>query len=121
MSATLDPDLQPVDQLLDAWARDARQGQGGGMHPLERLRLLHDGVVLGGEQLSNDEILILVDRVYLDSPPRTKALLDVWYKSSSPAQVKAHRLGISRAALYTHWRATLWFFRGALRSRGLCI
>jgi hypothetical protein len=48
-------------------------------------------------------------------------MIDAWYKSASPAQVKANRLGISRAALYTHWRATLWFFRGALRSRGLCI
>ena len=122
MTAQLDPELVPVDQLLDAWARDAREGgQGGGMHPLERLRLIHDGAVLGAAQLSNDEIMILVDRAYLDSPPRTKALLSAWYKSSAPAQVKAHRLGISRAALYTHWRAALWYLRGALRTKGLTI
>jgi hypothetical protein len=121
MTASLDPELQPVNQLLDAWARDAREGQGGGMHPLERLRLLHDGAVLGGERLSNDEILILVDRVYLDSPPRTKALIDAWYKSNSPVQTKAYRLGISRTTIYRHWNITLSYFRGALRARGLMI
>jgi hypothetical protein len=121
MTAQLDPDLIPIDQLLDAWARDGREGRGGGMHPLERLRLIHDGAVLGAAQLSNDEILILVDRAYLDSPERTRALLDVWYKSGTPAQVKAYRLGISRAALYVHWRAALWYLRGVLRTRGLTI
>jgi hypothetical protein len=121
MTAQLDPDLIKIDQLLDAWARDGRPGQGGGMHPLERLRLIHDGVVLGGDRLSNDEIMILLDQAYLTSPPRTKALLDVWYKSSSPAQVKAHRLGISRAALYTHWRAALWYLLGVLREKGLTL
>ena len=81
MAAQLDADLAPTDQLLDAWARDGRQGQGGGMHPLEVMRLMHEGQVLGAEKLSTDEILILVDKTYLASPPRTKALIDVWYLS----------------------------------------
>lgn len=119
MTVKLDQELAPTDQLLDAWARDGRQGQGGGMHPLEVMRLLHEGQVLGSDKLSTDEILIIVDKTYLTSPVKTKALIDVWYKSSAPAQVKAKRLGISRAALYTHWKAVLWYFRGALRAQGL--
>lgn len=121
MTAQLDPELVPTDNLLDAWARDGRQGQGGGMHPLEIMRLLHEGAVLGADKLSTDEILILVDKTYLASPARTKALIDVWYKSPAPVTVKAKRLGISRAALYVQWRAVLWYVRGALRAQGLGI
>lgn len=121
MTATIDPELVAVDKLLDAWARDAREGgQGGGMHPLERLRLLHDGAVFGSDApMSNDEILIIVDRAYLMCPVRTRAVLSAWYKSQAPAEVKARRLGISRTALYTHWKSALWFIRGVLIARGL--
>jgi hypothetical protein len=121
MPAQLEADLAPTDQLLDAWARDGREGQGGGMHPLEVMRLIHEGAVLGADKLSTDEILILVDKTYLASPARTKALIDVWYKSPLPVTVKAKRLGISRAAMYTQWKAMLWYFRGALRSSGLIV
>lgn len=119
MTAQLDPELVPVDQLLDAWARDARTGTGGGMHPLERLRLIHDGAVLGGAQLSNDEIMILVDQTFLASPPRTKLLIEIWYRVGSPVTVKAKRLGISRDMIYKHWRDALWYLKGALRAKGL--
>lgn len=119
MTVKIDPELVAVDRILDAWARDARDtGAGGGMHPLERLRLLHDGAVFGSK-MSNDEIMIIVDRAFLMCPVRTQAILSVWYRSNAPAQVKAHRLGISRTALYNHWRAALWFIRGALVARGL--
>jgi hypothetical protein len=121
MTSNLDPELVATDQLLDAWARDARRGTGGGMHPLERLRLIHDGVILGPPEMSNDDILMIVDRAYLECPEKTRALISIWYKSNAPAQVKAHRLGISRAALYSHWRAALWFLRGLLRGRGLSV
>lgn len=124
MSATIDPELVGVDSLLEAWARDAREGgQGGGMHPLERLRLLQLGAVFvaGGERaMSNDEIMIIVDRAYLLCPERTRAILTVWYKSgNAPAEVKARRLGISRNTLYAQRRAALWFIRGILIARGL--
>jgi hypothetical protein len=122
MKTNLDPELVATDKLLDAWARDGRRGTGGGgMHPLERLRLLHDGVVLGPPDMSNDEVMIIVDRAVLDSPERTRLLLATWYKSNSPSQVKARRLGISRSALYTHWRAALWYIRGLLRGRGISV
>lgn len=118
MSACLDPDLQPTDRLLDVWARDDRQG-GGGPHPLVTLALLHDGEVLGGAPLSPDDVMIVVDKAYLSSPPRVQAFLRVWYKSPDAAPTKARRLGISRSALYVEWKATLWFMRGSLRARGL--
>jgi hypothetical protein len=121
MTAQLDPELVAVNSLMEAWGRDARDtGSRGGMHPLERLRLLHDGAVFGCE-MSNDEIMISVDRVFLMCPARTRAMLLVWYRSHAhaPSTVKSHRLGISRTALYNHWRAALWFIRGALVARGL--
>jgi hypothetical protein len=65
--------------------------------------------------------MIAVDQAILRSPERVKAVITVWYKNRGPAEVKAKRLGISRAALYIHWKAALWFLRGALRARGLAV
>jgi hypothetical protein len=119
MTVALSSELVPTDNLLDAWARDRWQGLGGGLHPLEVMRLLHEGVALGEEKLSTDDILIIVDQAYLRSPPKTKALVSVWYQDRGAVVTKAKRLGISRSALYTEWRATLHYFRGVFRTKGL--
>jgi hypothetical protein len=120
MAVKLDPELTATDALLDAWSRDGKFGIGGGMHPLEVMRLLHEGEALS-PQLSNDEVMIIVDQTVLRSPPRVKAFVTNWYKSNAPAQVKAHRLGISRSALYVEWKAVLWFMRGCFRSKGISV
>jgi hypothetical protein len=119
VTVSLSPELVPTDNLLDAWARDRWQGLGGGLHPLEVMRLLHEGVALGKERLSTDDILIIVDQTYLQSPAKTKALVTVWYQDRGAVISKAKRLGISRSALYIEWKATLHYFRGAFRTKGL--
>jgi hypothetical protein len=116
---TLYPALQPTDRLLDIWSRDDRSIGGGGLHPLEVMRLLQEGQVLGPEQLSNDAVMIIVDQSILKSPADVQAFLKVWYKSHAPSHVKADRLQISRAALYTRWHAMLWYMRGTFRGKGL--
>lgn len=119
MRTALDPALQPTDRLLDIWSREDRAIGSGGLHALEVMRLLHEGQVLGPDQLSNDAVMIIVDQSILKSPADVQAFLKVWYKSPAPSHVKADRLKISRAALYTRWHAMLWYMRGTFRGKGL--
>lgn len=114
----LDPDLIKTDALLDIWARDGRVGDGGGIHPLEVMRLLHEGQILG-ETLSNDEVMIIMDQNFMRSPPRVKSFFTVWYKQGGSSDQKAKRLGMSRASLYIELKLNLAFFRGGLRASGL--
>lgn len=118
----IDPELQTVDRLCDAWARDGYYGSmgSGGMNPLEVLRLLAEGQVIGGA-VSNDEIMIAVDQSILKAPARYKSTLTVWYKTPHPVEVKAKRLGLSRTALYTEWKMALAYLRGALHARGISV
>jgi len=117
----IDPDLEATDRLLDVWSLD-RYDEGGrrGLHPLEVMRLLNDGEVLG-EKISNDEVMIIVDQSVLRAPRRVRATVEVWYRGSGPAEVKAKRLGISRAALYSEWKMSVAYMRATFRSKGLAV
>lgn len=121
MAALLDPGLQPTDRLLDIWAREDRPIGGGGLHPLEVLKLLQDGQVLGPDNLTNDEVMIIVDQSVLKSPPEVREFLKVWYKNPAPVHIKAVRIGLSRTAIYTRWHAMLWYMRGTFREKGLAV
>lgn len=120
--ARIDPDLETVDRLCDIWSKDGYYTGTGeaGLHPLEVMRLLSDGEVLGGK-LSDDQVMIAVDQSILKSPPRIRSVLTVWYKHPGPAEVKAKRLSISRRALYTEWKMALVHLRATLRERGLAV
>ncbi len=121
MPAALDPVLQPTDRLLDIWAREDRPVRGGGLHPLEVMRLLQEGQVLGAESLTNDEVMIIVDQSILRSPQDVQAFLRVWYKQPSPVYIKAQRLGYSRTAIYGRWKEVLSFMRGTFHAKGLAV
>lgn len=121
MRPALDPALQATDRLLDIWSRDDRAIGGGGLHPLEVMRLLQEGQVLGPEQLSNDAVMIIVDQSILKSPADVQAFLKIWYKNPAPVRVKAQRIGVSPRTIYTRWNANLWYMRGTFRAKGLAV
>ena len=116
---SLDPALESIDRLATRWAAGERQN--GSLHPLEAIRLLHDGAVLGGGAIPTPEDIMKFDECYMRSPKREQAVVSVWYKSGGSAEQKAKRLGISRATLYVEWKRTLSYFRGWLKANGLDI
>lgn len=120
MAAKLDKELEPVDRLLARWARD-KMPQGKPLHPLVAMQLMHDGAVLGSAPPGNQNELILVDQTVLKSPPRTKALLNLWYGTKTPTEVIASRIGVSRSTVYSEWSKALHYMRGALRAQGLSV
>ncbi len=120
MTARLDPQLESTNRLLEIWGRDERAGSGG-LHPLYAAELLSKGEQLGGAPLAPDDVMVIVERTVLSSPGPTRALLKVWYRSNDAAEVKARRLGLSRATLYVHWNHALHYVRGRLHEAGLMV
>lgn len=119
--ASIDPDLVRVDQLCDAWSRDGNYiPTRSSLHPLEAMRLKREGELLGID-VADEEALFHVDQVILKSPARIRTVITVWYKNPGPADVKAKRLGLSRAALYIEWRMALVHLRAVLMERGVAV
>ena len=116
-AARLDPQLAPIDRLASRWACGDREH--GSLHPLEAIRLLHDGAVLGGGPIPSSIDLLKFDECFIASAPRDQAIIVVWYRSGGSSEQKAKRLGISRASLYIEWGRTLCYFRGWLRAHGI--
>ena len=115
---TLDPDLKKIDKVAERWAKDQRGG-GAKLHPLELMRLLHDGAVLGGfagDDWADD--LIAFDKAFVQAPMGTKRVIQTWYQSGGSSEQKARRLGISRAQIYVDWKNALRYFRGWLLACG---
>lgn len=115
----LDASLIGTDNLLKRWAAGERLGGGRGLHPLEAIRLLHDGAVLGGSDAPTAEEIMILDEIISTGPKDTKALLELWYRDSSPVNLKAQRLRISRTVLYTRYKEHLQYIRGRLHGRGV--
>ncbi len=113
----LSGDLERVDRLLDRWGSYDRHGEPKPLHPLEAIRMLHDGAVLGGGSGQEPEWIEVVDSIVIAAPRDVNALLKVWYATGTPVSVKAQRLGISRAAIYVHWKGALRYVQGALGPR----
>lgn len=105
-----------VDSLLERFFKATSRRRA--MHPLEAIRLMHDGAVLGGGSSVFPEDLALVDRVIAEAYIDTRAFLDIWYRDSSSVQQKADRLGISRTDIYKVWKQHLGYLAGALRTHG---
>jgi hypothetical protein len=116
---SLDPELEDVDKLAGRWACGERDR--GSMHPLEAIRLLHDGAILGGGHIPTPEDVLKFDECYVQSSTKDRSLISVWYQTGGSSEQKAKRLGISRATLYVEWKRTLSYFRGWLRAHGLDI
>jgi hypothetical protein len=115
----LDVSLIETDNLLRRWAAGERLGGGGGLHPLEAIRLLHDGAVLGGSDAPAAEEIMILDEIISTGPVETKAFIKTWYCNSSPVYLKAQRLGISRTVIYTKHKEHLQYVRGRLHGRGV--
>lgn len=115
MGGKLPDDLELVDALMSRWARGMHEGPGGGRHPLEVIRLMHDGAVLGG----GDEgaWYEIVDSEVTKSPVDVKQIVVAWYCRRGPPEVKARKFGISRTAFYDRWRGALRYMQGALKSK----
>ena len=118
-TAAPDPRLKLVDQLADRWSRLGFEG--GRLHPLEAMRLMHDGAVLGGTSAPMADDVLAFDQEYAKAPTREKLVIDVWYCSGGSALQKAHRMHISRATLYLEWKAALSYMRGRLHGRGIAV
>jgi hypothetical protein len=117
---SLDPELEDVDKLAGRWASGDRSS-GATLHPLEAIRLLHDGAVLGGGQIPTPEDVLKFDECYMQSSSKDRSLIAVWYQTGGSSEQKARRLGISRSTLYVEWKRTLSYFRGWLRAHGIDI
>ncbi len=115
---TLHERLVPVDELGKRWARWGEDRPS--LHPLEAMRLLHDGAVLGGgSKLMPDDIRAF-DEVLCAAPEEKNALLKLWYmkRHLTSAQI-ADRLRISRSSLYIYRNDALWYMLGALNTKGV--
>jgi hypothetical protein len=112
MTATLAPDLQPIDRVLTRWGKHERRPSMP-IHPLEKIRMLHDGAVFSGPVPEPDWIL-LIDSAVTKAPNEVRVLIVRWYCFADPVTVKAQRLGLSRASLYTHWHGALRYMQGSL-------
>jgi len=55
----------------------------------------------------DDATAIVVDKIILKSPPRTRRVIVKWYRTQLPQPVIAEQLGLSERTLITAWRLTL--------------
>jgi len=115
----LDSELRGVDGLAERYYRG--QFRSGPLHPLEAMRLMHDGAVLGSSPQSMSDAELAFDQIRATAPDRERLTMDCWYSTGGSAAQKAKRLSISRATLYLHWKTALGYFRGRLHEKGLAI
>lgn len=122
--AGLDDRLIPVDALGRRWASWGRAARST-LHPLDAIRLMHDGAVLGGGPKGMPDDVRLWDECLESDHLASEhaALLIAWYSrgTSTPTRVIADRVGISRATIYRHWHKALEAMRESLNKRGLRI
>lgn len=115
-STKLDSELCGVNTLAERYYRSVREA--AKLHPLELMRLLHDGAVLGGVMNSMTDDEVAFDQIRATAPKRERGTLDDWYQTGGSAAQKAKRRGVSRATLYLHWKSALGYFRGRLHEKG---
>ena len=116
-STKLEAELQGVNSLAERYYRNVREA--AKLHPLELMRLLHDGAVLGGVLGVMPDDQVAFDQVRATAPTRERVTMDDWYTSGGSAAQKAKRRGVARATLYLHWKSALGYFRGRLHEKGL--
>lgn len=111
----MDPKLVPINAVAERWSKADRQHSP--LHPLERMRLMHDGAVLGGAGGDTADVECF-DKGYCAADQGTKAILNVWYRNTGSVDTKAKRIGCSREDLYREWRAALVEMKGFMRAHG---
>lgn len=117
---SIPPGLFETDQLLRRWGSESRRYvNSGGMHPLERIRLLRDGAVFSQAAPAPQEYEI-IDQILASSPDDTRTFIVLWYASSDRTVMqKAHVMNISRAQAYIELKMHLSYMRGRLNARGV--
>jgi len=116
-STKLDAELQGVNSLAERYYRNVREA--AKLHPLELMRLLHDGAVLGGVLGEMPDDQVAFDQVRATAPKRERGVMDDWYTSGGSSAQKAKHRGICRATIYLHWKSALGYFRGRLHEKGI--
>jgi hypothetical protein len=112
----IDSELIGINNVAERWAKADRQRPQ--LHPLEAMRLMHDGAVLGGGPRGIADDVAAFDEVYSKAPKATQQTIKVWYCNGLPVNLKAERLRVSRATLYARWREALRFMHGGLWVKG---
>lgn len=118
MAIQLAEEFRKTDKMCDRWAKERRDVADSLKCTLHNMALRKEGVVLEGPfEMSDDSLL--VDRIYLSSPPKEQSILIVWYADSAPVPIKARKLGIARSSLYVVWKEVLSYVRGRLHGFGV--
>lgn len=114
------PALSETYLLLQRWggSRGSREGNGG-MHPLERIRLLRDGAIFCAPAPEPKEYEI-IDQILATSPDDTCAFIIFWFtERGRTVNQKANVMNISRAQAYIELKMHLSYMRGRLNARGV--
>jgi hypothetical protein len=109
---SLDPQLAIVDEMLQRWA--ASVGTGLPIDPEK-----YDPPNKARPEPLDDETAVIVDRLVMRAPKPFPRLINDWYRSQYPREVIAHRIGVSRSALYVEHRSALWYLKGRLHEAGV--
>lgn len=119
-STSIENCLIATDHLLHKWGRGDGADRGPGIHPLKKIQLMHDGAIFGGGPIPPPREIEVCERIVLTSPQETQAFLKLWYRDTvTPVYVKADRLRISRAKIYTEWSKHVGYIRGRLHGHGV--
>jgi len=113
--------LFETDQLLRRWGGENRRYiNSGGIHPLERIRLLRDGAVFSAPAPEPGEYEI-IDQILATSPDDTRAFIIFWYEPSRTVIQKANVMNRSRAQAYNELKNHLSYMKGRLNARGVWV
>jgi hypothetical protein len=131
VTIALDRELISTDALIRRWFRLEWRSSPATLHPLEKIRLLHDGAVFGGGVPGKEPADLAACSEIMDDLKRKHrraedgaSLWDfavLWYDDAAPIDEKARRQEISRATLYRRWRSLLIYFRERLRVKGASV
>jgi hypothetical protein len=110
MKYLLVSELIGTDRILTRWAVSV--GDGLRDQPWQEVTRSQVPVL-------NDQVAIVVDQLILRSPPRTRELTELWYRTPLPREALAKKLHVHRDTLYVRWNAALHYFRGRFESSPL--
>lgn len=99
-TAALPVELIPVDRIMQRWDSAHRGG-----FPVE------DKDPISRPPPLDDDTTMIVDDVVRVTPPRSKRILLLWYRSDFPTKLIAHELGVTRRSLDRQHALVLHFLR----------
>jgi|SRR6185503_5761955 len=111
MSSYLIPiELAGTDRVLQRWAVSV----GDGLTDMPWADLPKAKV-----PVLDDQMAIVVDQLILRSPPRTRELTELWYRTPMPREALARKLHVHKDTLYVRWNSALYYFRARFESSPL--